>query len=220
MLTVFSWLRGKSPLYRIHWPFVKTLAGGLRQRNIDSKCIRHYSTVSEERCLHALYGIYLSLVKSSSDTENDCDFYKRPIPGQCKFSKQSVGINKLSNVVKTMCENADLKGYFTNHSGKCTCATSLFRGGVEEQLICGRPGHRSTAVRAYKRPSTEMQVRVSELLDPPGAHRESKVGCTSAEGELDLPSSVSPQKKALAGISVPTGLPGKFENCTFHINFK
>ena len=173
----------------------KTLAGGLRQRNIDSKCIRHYSTVSGERCLHALYGKYLSLVKSSSDTENDCDFYKRPLPAQCKFSKQSVGINKLSNVVKTMCENADLKGYFTNHSGKSTCATSLFRGGVEEQLICGRTGHRSTAVRAYKRPSTETQVRVSELLDPPGAHRESKVGCTSAEGELDLPSSVSPQKK-------------------------
>ena len=39
----------------------KTLAGGLRQRNIDSKCIRHYSTVSRERCLHALYGKYLSL---------------------------------------------------------------------------------------------------------------------------------------------------------------
>ena len=68
-----------------------------------------------------------------------------------------------------------------------------------------------------------MQVRVSELLDTPGAHRESKVGCTGVEGELDLPSSASPQKKAPAGISVATGLPviapsGKSEKCTFQIN--
>ena len=30
-------------------------------------------------------GQYLSLVKSSSDTENDCDFYKRPSPVSVNF---------------------------------------------------------------------------------------------------------------------------------------
>ena len=52
-----------------------------------------------------------------------------------------------------------------NHSGRVTCCTPLYNEGFEEQTISGRSGHRSAAVRLYKRPSTEMEKSVSRALD-------------------------------------------------------
>ena len=107
----------------------KTLTGGLRQRNLSAKSIRHYSTVSDSsRCLHKIYSSYLEAIGNTGV------FYRRPLPGK-RFSKQPMGVNKLSIIVKSMCKNANIPGYFTNHSGKRTCATALFREGVDEQLI-------------------------------------------------------------------------------------
>ena len=45
-----------------------------------------------------------------------------------------------------------------NHSGKVTCATTLFQSGVDEQLIMRQMGHRSDAVQAYKWSSKEQDV--------------------------------------------------------------
>ena len=78
---------------------------------------------------------------------------------------QVIGVNKLSQIVKTFCEKAGFSGYFTNYSGKVTCATELFKQNIDEQLITG---HRSQdAVRRYKRPSVEHQMQVSDILQPP-----------------------------------------------------
>ena len=141
----------------------KTLTGGLRQRNLSAKSIRHYSTVSDSsRCLHNIYSSYLEAIGNTGV------FYRRPSPGK-RFSKQPIGVNKLSIIVKSMCKNANIPGYFTNHSGKRTCATALFREGVDEQLICSRTGHRSTAVRAYKQQSSTQEKHISSLLNPPSA---------------------------------------------------
>lgn len=46
-------------------------------------------------------------------------------------------------------------------------ATNLFQSGIEEQLVMSRTGHRSTAVRNYKRPSQEQLSAVSMALNPP-----------------------------------------------------
>ena len=122
----------------------KTLTGGLRQRNLSAKSIRHYSTVSDSsRCLHKIYSSYLEAFGNTGV------FYRRPLPGK-RFSKQPMGVNKLSIIVKSMCKNANIPGYFTNHSGKRTCATALFREGVDEQ-------------------SPTQEKHISSLLDPPSA---------------------------------------------------
>jgi hypothetical protein len=95
-------------------------------------------------------------------------FYKRPAQtGHLKFTKAPIGVNKLSDIVKNMCQRAGLQGYFTNHSGKRTCATVLYQAGIDEQAICDRTGHRSTAVREYKSSSIEQQKRISSILEPP-----------------------------------------------------
>ena len=47
------------------------------------------------------------------------------------------------------------------HSGKVTCATQLHeRGTFDEQTIMSRTGHRSTAVRTYKRASSTLAKAV------------------------------------------------------------
>lgn len=65
---------------------------------------------------------------------------------------------------------AGIPGYYTNHSGKRTLATTLYQAGVPEQEIMEKTGHRSVESvrkykRKYKRPSTEMLKEISNLLE-------------------------------------------------------
>ena len=116
----------------------KNFSGGLNQRKVQPKCVKHYSEAGGERSLYDLYELYLEKNGKMGT------FYKRPIQGkEIKFSSQVIGVNKLSTIVKTMCAAAGIQGNFSNHSGKRTCATSLFQNGVDEQLIMERTGHRS-----------------------------------------------------------------------------
>ena len=75
-----------------------------------------------------------------------------------------VGINTISRVVKKLCSNAGLVGYFTNHSSRATAATRMYSADLPEQLICEKTGHRSEAVREYKRTSTIQQQEASDVV--------------------------------------------------------
>ena len=55
-------------------------------------------------------------------------------------------------------------GYFTNHSLRATAATRLYDAGVDEQLITEKTGHRSSAVRSYKRTQDAQLVKISEII--------------------------------------------------------
>ena len=63
----------------------------------------------------------------------------------------------------------------TNHSGKVTCATSLFNKGFDEQLVMARTGHRSLAVRNSNRASAAIYKQVSEALQPVESKNPKKV---------------------------------------------
>ena len=143
----------------------KNYQGGLQHRRIQNKDLRIYSTPERsDCCIVDIFSEYLSLVPKSGP------FYRRPIKNSSppKFSQQCLGRNTLSTIVKRFCEKAGFTGNYTNHSGKVTCATSLFRSGVDEQLIKKQTGHRSDAsVRAYKRSCSEQDAMVSSILQPP-----------------------------------------------------
>ena len=67
--------------------------------------------------------------------------------------------------MKRLCNGIGLEGHYTNHSLRRTCATRLFREGVEEQQIMSITGHRSTkAVRLYKETSHEQQEETSKII--------------------------------------------------------
>ena len=110
-------------------------------------------------------------------------FYHHPLPGaEVCFFQQPVGVNKLATLNKSMCTKADLQGNFSNHSGKRTCATSLFHEGFDEQMFSSRTGHRSTAIRDYK---DEQQFALWKILDPPTANMVSTVTLHDTDGNSD-----------------------------------
>ena len=51
------------------------------------------------------------------------------------FRRVKSSIMKLKNFMKVICERGGLKGNYTNHSGKRSCATQLYMAGVDEQEI-------------------------------------------------------------------------------------
>ncbi len=146
----------------------KCFTGARKHRNLKPKHIRHYSSKPEndERCIVKHYQVYCKLIGDEGK------FYRRTReqgPGKYTFSPHTDPLPNyiLETLVKTMCSAAGLSGFFTNHSGKKTCATSLFQAGIDEQLICDRTGHRSKAVREYKVHNANIIKHVSSVLDPP-----------------------------------------------------
>ncbi|XP_070581470.1 uncharacterized protein [Ptychodera flava] len=147
--------------------------------NIDCKAkpkvIRQYSDPSNERCVVSIYEQYLALIGFSGR------FYRRPMPnrdnGTIMFSQQAVGVNTLRKYLNDMYRDAGIdyeaeNRNITNHSGKVTCCTRLYDKGFDEQSITGRSGHRSTAVRSYKRPSEDLLQNISNALQPPNLNKK------------------------------------------------
>ncbi|XP_045167184.2 uncharacterized protein KIAA1958 homolog [Mercenaria mercenaria] len=140
----------------------KTYNGGLKHRRIEPKIIRHYD---ENSGIVDFYEQYLNALGLSGP------FYRRPLnksEGHLRYGEQVVGINKLKTFMKDICSSAGLEGRYTNHSGKKTCATTLYQGGIPEEEIMKRTGHRSTTgVRKYQKPSPAMLKEISNTLNPP-----------------------------------------------------
>ncbi len=141
----------------------KNVQGGLRQRKVSGKDLKIYADPTlGDRCVVDLFNHYFAYIPRTGP------FYRKPLhDNPLKFSKQVIGKNKLGGLVKEMCTRAGFSGNYTNHSGKVTCATELFNSNVDEQLIMRQTGHRSNAVRAYKRPGADHDMLVSSILQPP-----------------------------------------------------
>ncbi|XP_062593284.1 uncharacterized protein LOC134254776 [Saccostrea cucullata] len=203
----------------------KNFSGGLHQRNILAKTIRHYSESGTLRSLFDVYSSYISLVGEGS-------FYRRPLPGpEPRFGIQPIGVSKLGTIIKTMCAEAGFLGNFSNHSGKRTCATTLFQSGFEEQQIMERTGHRSSAVRTYKRQSEQQLLEVSRALEPP---QKSIKQCDDEKENAIIPkpepaehdgkenSAILP-KHPQQDVRIPMASMGdkviRFENCSVSMSF-
>ncbi|XP_071123986.1 uncharacterized protein KIAA1958-like [Mytilus edulis] len=159
----------------------KTFKGGLKQKNVENKNIKHYANASSDKDLYKLYELYIGHSKSP---EGNSKFYKRPLRDSLRFSKQNLGINKLENLMKTICNKAGLSGNFTNHTGKCTCATTMFQSGIVGQTVMSRTGHCSVqGVRKYKRPSDDQLRDISNVLEPNCKSSKIKTENNSSDGK-------------------------------------
>ena len=83
----------------------------------------------------------------------------------------------MSKTVKKLFEEADISGYFTNHSCRRTGSTRLFQAGVEKKLIKEMSGHRSDAVDAYAVTSEDQRSKMSRIL----AEKPSNVTATTVK---------------------------------------
>ncbi|CAC5384606.1 unnamed protein product [Mytilus coruscus] len=172
--------------------------------------------LSGSRCLYEHFETYLNALG------NDGFFYRKPLTSGIRYGKQPLSVNKLESLMKEMCGKAGLKGNFTNHSGKRSCATSLYKAGLDEQSIMDRTGHRSTAVRAYKTKTNEKEEKVSMALNPPS--EENTVGTRDQKlpptKKIKFDNSLEVHDDTRQGLSVITNGPASrgnvsYNNCHF-----
>ena len=92
------------------------------------------------------------------------------------YCDSPIGVHVLQQTVGKLCAMAGFKGYFTNHSLRATAATRLYSAGVDEQLITEKTGHRSSAVRSYKRTSDQQLSEISHILQGQSTSKKEKIG--------------------------------------------
>ncbi len=147
-------------------PGTKMNQGGLRHKKVPGKTVTIYPHPNRDRCpVAALLKYHARLPpkrksdalylwpKCDSKAKDSVWYYDIP-----------VGINKLQSVVKEMCQEAGFQGNYSNHSLRSTSATRMYEAGIDEQIICKITGHRSNAVRAYKRTSEELKHKASATI--------------------------------------------------------
>lgn len=96
------------------------------------------------------------------------------------YSDVRIGINTISKVVRKLCDKAGFEGFYSNHSLRATAATRMYNADVPEQLICEKTGHRSDAVRSYKRTSADQMLEASDIVQGV-KKRESMPACTPSQ---------------------------------------
>lgn len=121
--------------------------------------------------LHVLKNTYFLIFFSfSPEHASDSPFYLKPktkweYGATVWFENRPIGWNTLSKRFKQMCQDAGLKGNYSNHSGRVTAVTRLYDAGVPEKAIMKRSGHRSIeGVRTYQREDVDANVAVSNVL--------------------------------------------------------
>ena len=107
---------------------------------------------------------YLSMLPKHRVTEALYLQPRKKFTARSWYLDKPVGANTLRDTIKTLCQKAGLPGYYTNHSLRSSSATRMYRGGVEEQVIQEITGHRSNAVRSYKRTSDLQHQMASKVI--------------------------------------------------------
>ena len=91
----------------------------------------HANTDKPERFFVRLYKLYNSRCPANRP---DHAYYLRSLEeqeGDCWYSTQPVGRNKLNISISKMCKNAGIPGFHTNYSLRATAATRLHQSGRE-----------------------------------------------------------------------------------------
>lgn len=182
----------------------KNNQAGLKSINKEPKVVTCFpNNKNPERCLPSIFKRYKSH-RPDLGLDPEGKFYLRPLlkpKAVLWFSKQCVGIHKLEKTIKVMMQKANIKGYFTAHSLRATAATRLSEEGTDEQKICEITGHRSNAVRAYKRTNLQQQKNMSQIIQ----------GCSVTEDTCE------PNIKRIKSGdgNIVNVFSGNFNNCTF-----
>ena len=111
------------------------------------------------------------------------------------YQNMPVGINTLSNKMKTISKSAKCSKLYTNHCLRSTCITTLDQAGFETRDIMAVSGHRSeTSIKTYTKTSDvrkkEMSEKISRQLNyakAPEAKTTSREAETSIAGSNGNP---------------------------------
>ena len=142
----------------------KTTRGGLKHHRVVLKSVNVYPIPRSNRCPVMVIMKYMGLLPVNRNCKS---FYLQPkkrFTPNCWYQDRPVGLNKLQSMVRQVCEQGGIPGFFTNHSLRATAATRLYHNDIDEQIIQEVTGHRSVAMREYKRTCDEQKFIASVCI--------------------------------------------------------
>ncbi len=151
----------------------KTNQGGLSGRKMSPKVVKAFGNPNPQCDLVRLYQKYVSLCPPEPKSDalykySLCESNRRP----CQwYSDKPLGINAISKCVSNLMKQAGKTGNYTNHSLWVTAATRMFEGGIEEQLVKEKTGHKSDAVRMYKCTSDSLMQQAEKAVICPSSNK-------------------------------------------------
>ncbi|CAC5423576.1 unnamed protein product [Mytilus coruscus] len=144
----------------------KAAQGGIKHTNVERKSVVAYqNTENQARCVVHLFELYASHCPPFPRKADA--LYLRPLKipnGNIWYADQPIGRHSLANIVASICQEAGIGGYRTNHSLRASAATRMYDAGVDEQLICEVTGHRSNAIRNYKRTNEKQKRKINSVI--------------------------------------------------------
>ena len=143
---------------------MKTNKGGLKHRKLEAKCVNVYPILGSSRCPVMLIMKYFSLLPSEYSCRSLYLQPKKKFTSECWYLDKPVGINRLQSMVHEVCKDAGLPGFYTNNSLRATAATRMYHSDIDEQIIQEVTGHRSVAVREYKRTCDDQKLVASSCI--------------------------------------------------------
>ena len=131
---------------------LKTNKGGLKHRKLDTKVVDVHQIDNPDRCPVRLLTRYLNLLPPDRKCKSLYLQPRKKLLPNVWYRDSPVGENRMRSFVKELCKNAGIPGYYTNHSLRATgCTRMYYNDEIDEQVIQEISGHRSVAVRSYKR---------------------------------------------------------------------
>ncbi|XP_071104736.1 uncharacterized protein [Haliotis cracherodii] len=119
--------------------------------------------------------------------------------GKVPFRK--VGVHTFEKLFKKICDKAGITGHHTGHSGKVKTAARLFHQKSGRTASSRKEGHRSLAVRAYKRTRETQQKEISDLLQPPKP-KESKIEPKTSPPKSPVATCILPDKSDAKPVTI------------------
>ncbi|XP_046544689.1 uncharacterized protein LOC124254898 [Haliotis rubra] len=199
---------------RYHEMVSKCSQRGLKDYHVAPKSVTAYASDVSDKCIVHLYPKYLGLRPADAPTALYLRPLSKPRPDRW-YSVSPVGEHTLSKTVSRLCAAAGFSGFYTNHSLRATCATRLFRSGVDEQLIAKTTGHRSNAIRNYKRVCTEQEATMSRIVQGKPRKRRSE---TASMSSSSCEKSRALQKTSTDGINICQRYGRKMKLCVCSVN--
>ena len=180
----------------------KSFQGGLKLLHDTPKTMHAFeNSQNPDHCLVHIYKKYLAK-RPSYDPKCSKDLYLHPLAKPANphvwYSCQPLGVGTLSKVIAKLCDVAGMHSKYSNHSLRSTTATHIYDQNIYKQQITEITGHKSVAVRKYKRTSMEMQQQMSDVLyGKPKRKPTSTVSTPPPETSFDLGvnSQMEPTKK-------------------------
>ncbi|CAC5393007.1 unnamed protein product [Mytilus coruscus] len=140
--------------------------GGIKHTNVKRKSVVAYqNTENQARCVVNLFELYASHCPPFPRKADA--LYLRPLKipnGNIWYAVQPIGRHSLANIVASIYQEAGIGVYRTNHSLRASAATRMYDAGVDEQLICEVTGHRSNAIRNYKRTNEKQKRKINSVI--------------------------------------------------------